>query len=196
MKAASAITEQKMGNWFYLLYTLKIENKQSLKANTVTSTLYYICVCWRFVIQAYTVIRLSCYLDFELLSWAFNCGASSLRQKCGGYEVSGVLMSNSLVHLCDSNLSECLIGWWLTGLLSFVDCALILVVVGEVPVVGFLVVVTFRMFVGWVPVVEDNELRVLSLFESMVDGGNIEGGSVHAVVGFFEFADVSCCCLS
>ena len=34
----------------------------------------------------------------------------------------------------------------------------------------------------------------------MVDGGNIdvsvEGGSVHAVPGFFEFAGVSCCCLS
>ena len=34
----------------------------------------------------------------------------------------------------------------------------------------------------------------------MVDGGNInvsvEGGSVHAVAGFVEFADVSCSCLS
>ena len=162
------------------------------------------CVCWRFVIQAYTVIRLFCYLDFELLSWAFNCGASSLRQKCGGYEVSGVLMSNSLMRLCDSNLVECLIDWWLTGLLSFVDCALILVVVGEVPVVSFLVVVTFRMFVGWVPVVEDNdEGRGFwgCLSWCMVDGGNInvsvEGGSVrHAVAGFVEFADVSCSCLS
>ena len=34
----------------------------------------------------------------------------------------------------------------------------------------------------------------------MVDGGNIdvsvEGGSVHAVPGFFEFVGVACCCLS
>ena len=25
---------------------------------------------------------------------------------------------------------------------------------------------------------------------------SVEGGSVHAVPGFFEFAGVSCCCLS
>ena len=71
-----------------------------------------------------------------LLSWAFDCGATSFRQECGGYEVSGVLMSNSVTRLCDSNIFESLICWWLTGLLSFVDCALILVVVGKVPVVG------------------------------------------------------------
>ena len=41
---------------------------------------------------------------------AFDCGASSLRQKCVGYEVSCVSMSNSLMRLCDSNLFECLIG--------------------------------------------------------------------------------------
>ena len=107
--------------------------------------------------KCYRLLGCSVLWILSLLSWAFDCSASSLHQKCRGYEVSGVLMSNSLVHLCDSNLSECLIGWWLTGLLSFVDCTLILVVVGKVLVVGFLVVVAFWMFVGWVPVVEDND---------------------------------------
>ena len=39
----------------------------------------------------HTVIRLFRSLILSLLCWAFDCGASSLRQKCVGYEVSGVL---------------------------------------------------------------------------------------------------------
>ena len=108
----------------------------------------YVCVCVLKICNP-GILLLSCSVLWilSLLSWAFDYGTSSLRQKCGSYEVSGVLMSNLLMRLCDSNLLECLIGWWLTGLLSYLDCALILVVEGKVPVVGFPVVVAFRMFV-------------------------------------------------
>ena len=54
-------------------------------------TYIYIYIYIEDLSSRHTVIRLFRSLILSLLCWAFDCGASSLRQKCVGYEVSGVL---------------------------------------------------------------------------------------------------------
>ena len=106
------------------------------------ATLWWM-VSYIYILLGFSVLWIwSYYFELSIAMLRFFVRSAGLR----GFRC---LMSNSLTRLCDSNLFDCLIGWWLTGMLSFVDCALILVVVEEVPVVGFLVVVAFRMFVGW-----------------------------------------------
>ena len=86
----------------FIVYTKNWKQAITQSKYSDVYTILYMCVL---KICNPDILLLGCSVLWilSLLSWAFDYGTSSLRQKCGSYEVSGVLMSNSLMHLCISS---------------------------------------------------------------------------------------------